>query len=209
MISHEKKCIFIHIPKCGGGSVENLIWGWPRRTSDLWMGFVSEYHNKYQTGGLQHLLGTQIRQEFGNEIFSAYFKFAIVRNPWDRLYSQYHYMKQRRDLREFIGMNEQDDFKRYLELIQRRNHVQWEHQCRFICDENGEFLVDFLGRFENFDNDVGVILNRLGMEPRELPRVNRTEHGPYYEAYDAEDIDLVGSLYRDDIRLLAYTFQHS
>ncbi|MBI1731287.1 MAG: sulfotransferase family 2 domain-containing protein [Gammaproteobacteria bacterium] len=206
MISHEKACIFIHIPKCGGGSVENLIWGWPRRTSDLWMGFISEYHNKYQTGGLQHLLGTQIRQECGAGIFDAYFKFAIVRNPWDRLYSQYHYMKKRADLREYIGMDERDSFKKYLSLIQKKIHVQWEHQCRFICDDNGELLVDFLGRFENFEDDVGKILKRLSMEVSEIPRVNKTEHAPYHEGYDAEDIELAGSLYADDIRLLGYSF---
>lgn len=206
MISHERKCIFIHIPKCGGGSIENLVWGWPRRKSDLWMGFISEHHNKYQTGGLQHLLGTQIRQEFGNDVFSAYFKFAMVRNPWDKLFSQYHYMKQRPDLRKFIGMDEYDSFKRYLQLIQKRNHVQWEHQSRFICDDNGELIVDFLGRFENFASDVGVILDRLGISCGALPHVNRTEHPPYHEGYDAEDIELVGHLYRDDIRLLGYAF---
>ena len=66
MISHDKKCIFIHIPKCGGTSIEDVIWPKERgRTEkDLWMGFVTRFENKYQTGGLQHLLAWQVRVRF-------------------------------------------------------------------------------------------------------------------------------------------------
>ena len=83
MISHDKKCIFIHIPKCGGTSIEDVIWPKDRGRSDedLWMGFVSRFENKYQTGGLQHLLAWQVREEVGSDVFGAYYKFAFVRNP--------------------------------------------------------------------------------------------------------------------------------
>ena len=43
MISHKHKCIFVHIPKTGGSSMENLIWPkWNRSESDLWLGFVEK-----------------------------------------------------------------------------------------------------------------------------------------------------------------------
>ena len=62
MLSHKYKCIFVHIPKCGGSSIENILWPdkEDRKESNLWMGFISKYHNKYQTGGLQHLQARQI-----------------------------------------------------------------------------------------------------------------------------------------------------
>ena len=95
MISYEKRCIFIHIPKCGGTSIENIIWpDTEQRTErNLWMGFVSKYHNKYQTGGLQHLLARQVLEEVGKDVFDSFYKFVIVRNPWDRIVSQFAYMQ--------------------------------------------------------------------------------------------------------------------
>ena len=132
MISHRHKCIFVHIPKCGGTSLENVIWPEPRSPSDLWMGFISKFHNKYQTGGLQHLLAIQIREEVGSDIFNQYFKFTIVRNPWDKAVSQFFYMRQRPDLREYLEMKENDPFKTYLQLTGKKLHVQWEKQYKFF-----------------------------------------------------------------------------
>ena len=205
MISHQHKCIFIHIPKCGGTSIENVIWPEPRREEDLWMGFTSKYHNKYQTGGLQHLFAAHVLQEFGREIFDQYFKFTIVRNPWEKAISQYFYMARRPDLREFIGMKEDDSFKSYLDLIQKKSHVQWEPQHKFITDVNGDLMVDFVGRLENINDDAAYIFGKLGIDAV-IEHVNATKHHHYSHYYDEESFEMVSHMYRDDIRLLQYTY---
>lgn len=208
MISHNHKCIFVHIPKCGGTSIEDVIWPEPRSTSDLWMGFISKYRNKYQTGGLQHLLATQIRQEVGEEIFNNYFKFTIVRNPWDKAISQFFYMAQRPDLREYIGMEENDPFKKYLELTEKKLHVQWEKQYKFFQDDNDDTIVDYIGRLETMQKDAATIFERLGINA-EIPHVNATRHKHYSEYYDDESRETVREMYKDDIRLLNYSFENS
>lgn len=185
-------------------SIEAVIWPGERSVEDLWMGFVSEYHNKYQTGGLQHLLAAQIRQEVGDNVFRSYFKFAFVRNPWDRAVSQYAYMRTRPDLRAFIGMGEEDEFKKYLELIQKREHVQWMPQHRFIFGGHGERLVNYLGRFEHLERDAAYALARIGLTGAAIPHLNASSRRPLSAYYDREATEMVAQLYADDIRIFGY-----
>lgn len=204
MISHEHRCIFIHIPRTGGTSIENVIWPGERSEADLWMGFVSKYRNKYQTGGLQHLLASQVREEVGREIFDSYFKFAFVRNPWDKAVSQYMLTRKREDLRDYIGMAPDDSFKRYLELIARREHVQWAPQHRFIFGEDGERLVDFVGRFERLEEDAAYVFSQLGITAA-LGHAHATERLAIGEYYDAESAEAAAHLYGEDINVFGYS----
>ena len=210
MISHDKKCIFIHIPKCGGTSVEDVIWPQKqgRTEDDLWMGFVSRFENKYQTGGLQHLLARQVREEVGSDVFSAYYKFAFVRNPWDRIVSQFAYMQQRPDLMDFLGMTSDTEFKAYLELIRRKEHVQWMPQVRFLLDQDGSLLVDRIGRLEAFDEDCEQIFSALGLPLDQLPgHANRSKRQPFQAYYsDDETIEAVADIFSEDISFLGYKF---
>ena len=203
MISHAHRCIFVHVPRCGGTSIESVLWPGPRTETDLWMGFVSPLHNTYQTGGLQHLLAEQIRREVGSETFDAYHKFAIVRNPWDKAVSQYRHMQRRPDLRAFVGMRADDGFRTYLRLIARTPHVQWRPQHAFVCGEDGTLLVDELGRFETFERDVARIFRRFGFDA-EVPHLNASDRGPLGRYYDEETLALVGELYREDVERFSY-----
>ena len=209
MIFHAHRCIFVHIPRTGGTSIENLLWPGPaatRRAGDLWMGFVDEHHNKYQTGGLQHLFAAHIRTEVGAVVFSSYFKFTIVRNPWDKAVSQYIFMNKHEGLRDFIGMKQGDSFKRYLELISRKAHVQWEPQVRFVRDSNGTLLVDYIGRYENFSKSVFHVLRSLGLAATPIPHENRSNRGPYRDCYDHESKEMIAKLYADDIEAFGYRY---
>ncbi len=210
MISHDKKCIFIHIPKCGGTSVEDVIWpkDQGRTEQDLWMGFVTRFENKYQTGGLQHLLAWQVRDEVGRDVFGAYYKFAFVRNPWDRIVSQFSYMQQRPDLMDYLGMTSETEFKSYLELIRLKEHVQWMPQVRFLLDHDGSILVDRIGRLEVFDYDCAQIFADLGLKFGHLPgHVNQSKRQAFQYYYsDSEAIESVADMFAEDINFLGYQF---
>lgn len=209
MISRPYRCIFVHIPKTGGTSIENLIWPGPRTTAELWMGFVDKFHNKYQTGGLQHLLASQIRTEVGGELFTRYYKFSIVRNPWDKAVSQFSSMETREDLRGFIGMKSGDSFKKYLELIAKKKHVQWEPQVNFLRDGNGESLIDYVGRFESFTESVLHALNAIGISAKSIPHENASRRGPYQQYYDSESREMIATQYAGDIEAFGYRFAGS
>jgi hypothetical protein len=171
------------------------------------MGFVSKYRNKYQTGGLQHLLARQIKQEVGQAVFGEYFKFAIIRNPWDKAISQFLYMKKRKDIREFIGMKENDEFKKYLSLIQKTCHVQWKAQHAFLENDEKKVLVDFIGRFESFENDVHTILKKIGIVGiDEIPHRNKSYRTHYRDYYDSESEEMIREMYQLDVSKFGYFF---
>ena len=171
------------------------------------MGFVSEYRNKHQTGGLQHLLARQIRKEVGAGIFDEHFKFSIVRNPWDKAVSQYLFMKRREDLREYIGMRKRDKFKKYLSLIQKKEHAQWKPQHLFLENGEGNVLVDFIGKFENYVNCARSILLKLQIDGiYEIPHKNKSRRTHYRDYYDSESKEMVREIYKQDIARFGYEF---
>jgi hypothetical protein len=208
MIFHEYKTIFVHIPKTGGTSVENMLW--PDRTTrtekELWMGFVKPLFNKYQTGGLQHLLARQISCEVGREVFENYYKFAFVRNPWDKAVSQYVFMNRRQDLREFIGMSSDHCFEKYLELIKKREHVQWKKQTDFVLDTHGELMVDDVVKLEEVTRHAERLSAQVGVSFNNLPHDNKGIRKDYYHYYDATTREMVADMYKEDIEYFAYAY---
>lgn len=207
MISHRYKCIFVHIPKCGGTSIENVIWPEPHLEADLAKGMIEPYRNKYQTGGMQHLFARHIRQEVGDEIFNSYFKFAIVRNPWDRAVSQFIYLKtRRRDLRRFLGVTRFVTLKSYLRAIQKTVHVHWDEQYKFLVDEHGNQIVDYVGRFEDLDSEFRKIATLIGLQQPSLPHEKKSRRTHYRDYLNASSRDMVASIYRRDIETFGYEF---
>jgi len=207
MISHHYRCIFVHIPKTGGSSIEDVIWPDTRTEAELWMGFVGPLRNRYQSGGLQHLLAHQIKAEVGAKTFDAYFKFSIVRNPWDKVVSQYVSMRLRPDLRAFIGLEDDATLAEYLERTAQFEHVQWMPQHRFIHDAEGHNLVDFVGRFETLEADMQHVFARIGFDCPRLPRSNVSERERDYRGYfNADTRRTVARRYAADIEQFKYIF---
>lgn len=143
-ISHKHKCIFFHVPKTGGSSIEALpMW-------DAWTGHFPR--------------AAELGQSLGPAQWENYFKFAFVRNPWDRLVSLYHYLATMTPADRWYQADEQiaqavrsrragTDFRAFCLALPTWTHRREFHfwpQHRWICDDNGEILVDFVGRFESF-----------------------------------------------------------
>ena len=188
-------CIFVHVPKCAGISVGKAL-----------LGSVPGSHISVLTYQLI----------YSREEYERYFKFAFVRNPWDRLVSAFRFLTSGgmtaadREWAEanLKGFGDFDDFVR--RWVSPQNVSSWQHfkpQHRFICDPWGRVQVDFVGRFERLGEDYSTIARRLGVEGR-LPQLNR---GPRRDAdfrsyYTAERRDIVADVYQRDIDLFGYEF---
>ena len=154
MISYKHRCIFVHIPKSGGSSINHQFLPIKVERKHL----VGNYKSRFQPmeWGLQHLRASYILGEVGYDIFDKFFKFSFVRNPWDKLVSQYFYTKspQRHALREWIGITIDSTFDEYIEKVCNANplvlqHPHWARQYEFLYDTQGNQMVNFIGKFEN------------------------------------------------------------
>jgi hypothetical protein len=203
MVLHDQKILFIHIPKTGGTSIEiffncyrnkDCVFGWDRRYK-IWRQHATceEYiKNKYVEP----------------EIFESYFKFAFVRNPWDRVLSEYRWRKisKRYDLslKQFVISYDQIKEKKYRNKVGLLTHML--PQYKFIYDTKETLHADFIGKFENLQEDFNKVCEKLGIEKRILPHSKKTKHKNYEEYYDNETREIVEEKYRKDIELFGYEF---
>jgi hypothetical protein len=161
----------------------------------------------FESPALQHLSAKDLRRILPEETFNNYFKFAIVRNPWDRMLSQYLFdrlfkqPRKEREARRDFSFDEFSDYIRGLPAFLRQG------QYEFITDEKGECLVDFIGRFENLASDFRALCRRMGVPERHLPHINSSRHTHYSAYYTEETKRRVEELFEEDIEMFGYRFE--
>lgn len=174
MVSHKHKCIFIHIPKTGGMSVENCF------LESLGLRFyLSEApplllsHNKNMNIGphsLAHLAPLEyVKYSYiTQEQFDDYFKFSIIRNPYERAVSIYKHFQYHR-IMSFTGFIKYE-FPKLLENM----YYFVKPQADFLFDERGNLLVDYVGKFETLEQDLEGIQEKIDHPIANLKHINKS-----------------------------------
>lgn len=216
-LSHRHKTIFIHIPKTGGTSIEAVLGMHGDRKDVGVVPYPDQVADRQHFYGrqLQHMTATALRAELNDEaVFSSYFKFALVRNPWDRLVSTCAWAGRKWARGQLLDRGEFDAFVRKTHAAFAAagcaSHPTPLHphiipQVAYLFDEAGQLCVDFVGRTERLERDWQVIRARLGVEA-DLPTRMQSVHRPYREYYDAATRDLVAAIYARDIEAFGYHF---
>jgi len=151
-----------------------------------------------------HATAAEIISKMGQETFDAYFSFGIVRNPWDWQVSLYRFA-----LESIVHPQR----KMFAEFGSFENYIHWRckedvhYQKDFLFSENGEQLVDFIGKYENLEADFQKICDHIGIDVK-LPKLNRsTKHKPFQAYYTPETIELVRRTFAPDVELFGYEFK--
>ncbi len=141
--------------------------------------------------------------------YRSYFKFAFVRNPWDRLVSCWsdkvlgknHFKFGEARYGEMKEFGAFVDYVSGLEIEECNQHLRL--QCRLI-DLN---QIDYLGRLETFDSDFAHICTRVGVNVQEVSPLNvSTGREPYRHYYDEGLCEQVRQIYLKDIQVFGYSF---
>jgi hypothetical protein len=194
MISHKYKCIFVHIPRCGGTSIEHWLCG-----GDWW-----SIDDK-----TKHLLASQAKEIYA-EHWNKYFKFAFVRHPVPRTISCLYFA-------DHFGLKYEVDkktisFSGYHERFGRA--VVLEHDYRFHqraallrnCHTRGSVYgniideeVDFIGTTENINEDIKLIQKAIGnREPFQM-HAAMSESRINIQDLTQENIMYIEDVYRNDM----------
>jgi hypothetical protein len=136
-------------------------------------------------------------------VFERYFKFAFVRNPFDRFVSYCAFMTRNEGSFE---VQPQLVMRRILFELQPLQHILYQPQHTLLVDAQGRLLADYVGRAEQMQASYDAICARIGIPSQELAKVNRSKRGDYRQYYDQALIDGVSALYRRDLELFGYEF---
>ena len=144
--------------------------------------------------------------------FDTRYKFAFVRNPWDRLVSWFEYHKKfvplytkytfdswvRNGFPHHWGLQNGTRYKR-----ERRSPLD---QYEFVCDDTGKLLVDFVGKYETIESDLDRICNTLDVTLQEFPHKNKSSNASrkWKSYYTQETFDIVKQRFAKDIALFGY-----
>ncbi len=178
---------FIHINKTGGSSIEHAL-----------------------RVPLIHEPATIFREKIGVDRWQRRFSFAIVRNPWDRTVSHYHYrqMTDQTGLRD--GALSFSDWVKKVYVEQSPEYVDEEKmfltQTDWVTDEEGRIMVDYIGRFEQLDEAWSEICRRLNRSDTALPHVKKSSRQNYRDYYDQDTRDIVGNFFKVDVENFGYSF---
>lgn len=156
---------------------------------------------------LEHIFPSIARDTLGEDLWNQYFKFVFVRNPWSWVLSCYTWNNRREsrgrmkfDKDSFLRHWEQ--MKRYKVASQSESYFQYD----WIMDANGIRYVNFIGRFENLQEDFNVACKKIGIPCQVLPHLNVTNYQSYRDFYTEEAKALVSEKYKKDITFLGYEY---
>jgi hypothetical protein len=200
VISHKYKCIFIHIPRTAGTSIA----------------YQKDIFEITDDG--THDFVINVKNRVGQDIWNRYFKFCFVRNPFDRFVSLYFYFSQMSKehrwyndnipvLTEVQAYEDFEDFCVNFSKTKCRYNFHFIPQYKWITDEKGNILIDFVGKFENLNKSWESIYKDLSIEGyNALPHENLSAHRCYKDYYSNKTRRIVRRIYKKDIKMFNYTF---
>lgn len=213
MISHKHKCIFIHIPKCAGSSVEKAFDLYNSTNEANYDSVTGWCDNKYFF--MQHATPQQLL-DYGliTEIqWNTYYKFIIYRNSWDKAFSDYLYIYEKSNLlgRFSDYLNGDKEYFNKMNILNRRNessHLLKQIDYMYLNNEiiNYDLVIDFknikLG-FEILIQDLQ--LNQFFFSKRLNESFTKIKH--YSLFYNEKRKKMIANKYVEDIDFFKFKFE--
>lgn len=192
LISDKHKFIFIHIPKTAGSSIKNNILPY---CNDGQLKISGE--NFTDLNGYHPHVTISPKQV---DVYKDYYKFACVRNPFQRYVSMWKFFKKRKP-QEFNNIN----FEKFIDdIVHIKNKINSKLQYTYIYNNNNTLLVDKIIKFENLQGDFSSVCNSINIPTSQLPHLKNSGNYDYMEYYNSEMLDKLRLFCKKDLDLFGY-----
>jgi len=215
VINNDKqKAIFIHIPKCGGISIEHTLYDALSPTDVLFddMKVIQAKPNYERYENLSpHSFLPDYRRYYGTEGIKDFFVFSFVRNPWRRMVSHYEYLVIDINWHKKVGDNDKLSFSEFLQVYES-DIIPWTvlNYDQYLYDHRS--VINFVGKLENIDEDMKKIGEKINLDLSNVLHMNKTKekiklYSDWKDYYNPWAKDKVYQMWKKDIEKYGYEFE--
>jgi hypothetical protein len=213
IISASRRYIFVHIPKTGGTALARALES-RVGPEDILLGDTPKARRRrHRVTGLQakgRLWKHSTLADIDGLVTPAQmvdsFCFTLVRNPWDRMVSYYHWLRGQGFDHPAVGLAKALTFSEFLNHPQTQASLRAWPYARYMRDAGGVERCDAFIRLEHFAQDAAPLWAHLGFR-LELERVNASAREAEYRGYYSDDdAALVAEVCAADIARFGYQF---
>jgi hypothetical protein len=213
-VSLGRRFVFVHIPKTGGTSLTLALESRATR-DDIIIGDTPKARaRKGRLADLpakgrlwKHSTLADLDGWLGPQDLTQLFVLTLVRNPWDRMVSYYHWLLQQRFDHPAVHLARSCDFSAFLGHAQTRASLRAWPAAAYVRDTLGVERCTLFARLEHLDQDLAPFEAHLGFRLSPLDHANSSARArdwrPFYSQTDAQ---LIADLCAADIARFGYRF---
>lgn len=214
ILSRGRRYIFIHIPKTGGTALTRALEARAMKDDVIVADTPKGRRRRARLKGVatagrlwKHATLADIRGLASDAEIGAFFTFTLVRNPWDRLVSYYHWLRSQSFAHPAVALAKTRDFSAFLNAAETRASIAAHPYGHYVTTAEGSERCDLFIRLEHFDDDVRPLEAHLGFRLAPLAATNRSERTRDWRGYYSDpDAETLRTICAEDIARFGYTF---
>ncbi|MGR3759783.1 sulfotransferase family 2 domain-containing protein [Roseobacteraceae bacterium NS-SX3] len=213
ILSPGRKYVFIHIPKTGGTALALALEA-RAMADDMMLGDTPKALKRRRRlkdaqarGRLwKHSALADIEGLVPDEALRALFAFTLVRNPWDRAVSYYHWLREQRFAHPAVQLARDLEFAAFLRQPLVAESFRRSPASSYMRHADGSEQCRLYIRLEHFERDAQPLFDHLGFR-LELPRANGSARRADWRSYYCEETAaIIARCCAEDIERFEYSF---
>jgi len=205
IISHQHRFIFFAVPKTATHAIREALrlnMGPEDWEQQMLIGKQTLPIEALARLAHGHISVQQLIPHISDEIFANYYKFGVVRNPYDRFVSACFFLNRGNPS---FSARALENMKELIRRPQFRQRLLILPQWQQLCDASATLRMDGLGRYENLQNSYNDICRKIGISETDLSLRNSSSHESFNQYYDEELAAMVRQYYKEDFEMFGYS----